>query len=80
MFNYINNLTTANLIFLAKQYCNISFTKDEIEPILPFLKSIFMDYYNNPSKRNEYRNELKSKTNENTYNKIIYLLEKFNLK
>ena len=39
-----------------------------------------MDYYNNPSKRNEYRNELKNKTNENTYNKIIYLLEKFNFK
>ena len=80
MYNFINNITSDNLIILARQYCNINFTKEEIDPILPFLKSIFIDYYNYPSNRNKYLEQLKEKTNENTYNKIVSLLVKFNLK
>lgn len=80
MFNYINNLSSDSLIFLSKQYCNINFTKDEVEPILPYLKTIYQDYYQNPSKREFYRENIKKMTTENTYNKIVLLLEKFKLK
>lgn len=80
MFNYINNLDSNTFIYLAKQYVNIEFNKEEIEPILPFLKSIYLDYYKNPLNRESYRNQLKQITNEVTYNKIIILLKKFNLK
>ena len=80
MFNYINNLDSNTFIYLAKQYANIEFNKEEIEPILPFLKSIYMDYYKNPMKRENYINQLKQITNEVTYNKIMILLKKFNLK
>lgn len=80
MFNYINNLNSDTLIFLAKCYCNINFSKNEVDSILPYLKTIYQDYYNNPSKRNFYQNEIKNKVDESLYNKIILLLEKFNLK
>lgn len=80
MFNYINNLNSDSLIFLAKQYCNISFTRSEIDPLLPYLKSIYQDYYNNPCTRDYYKDELRKRTNEATYNKILFLLEKFKLK
>lgn len=80
MFNYINNLDSNTFIYLAKQYANIEFNKEEIDPILPFLKSIYMDYYKNPLNRENYRNQLKQITNEVTYNKILILLKKFNLK
>ena len=46
MYNYINSLNSDSLIFLAKQYCNITFSKSEIDPILPYIKSIYQDYYN----------------------------------
>ena len=80
MFNYINNLDSNTFIYLAKQYSHIEFNKEEIDPILPFLKSIYMDYYKNPINRENYRNQLKQITNEVTYNKIMILLKKFNLK
>ena len=80
MNNYINNINSDTLIILAKQYCNINFTKEEIDPILPFLKNIYQDYYSNPLKRNCYKETLKNMTTEETYNKIIFLLNKFNLK
>ena len=79
MYNFINNLTSDNLILLSKQYCNIDFTKEEIEPILPFLKNIYLEYYQKPEKRNIYLDQLKEKTNSETYNKIIILLNKFKL-
>ena len=37
-------------------------------------------YYKNPLNRENYRNQLKQITNEVTYNKIMILLKKFNLK
>ena len=79
MINIINNLNTDNLILLAKLYCNTNFTKDEIEPLLPYLKEIYLDYYNNPTKRNYYINELKDRTSNETFLKIINILKKYNL-
>ncbi len=80
MYNFINSLTAENLILLANRYCNINFTKEEIDPLLPYLKSIYQDYYNNPCSRQYYQEQLKEKTNDNTYNKLMFLLEKFKLK
>ena len=60
MINLINNLNSDSLISLAKMYCNTNFTKEEIEPILPYLKQIYLDYYSNPLKRNYYLIELKN--------------------
>lgn len=80
MFNIINNLNCDSLIFLAKQYSGISFTKEELEPILPYLKSIYLDYYNNKDKRENYRNIVKSKVSIQTYEKFNKLLDKYNLK
>ena len=50
MFNYINSLDSSSLIYLAKQYANLDFTKQEIDPILPFLKSVYIDYCKNKDK------------------------------
>lgn len=80
MYNYINNLDSNTLIILARQYANIEFSKDEIDPILPYLKSIYIDYYKNPASREKYKNQLKEITNDVTYKKILILLKKFNLK
>lgn len=79
IFNIINNLTSESLISLAKIYCNITFTKDEVDPLLPYLKSIYQDYYLNISKREEYKDKIKQLTNEETYNKLITILKRFNL-
>lgn len=80
MFNFINNISSETLIALSKQYCNLEFTKEEIDPILPYLKNIYYDYYHTPCKRNFYREKLREMTSDKTYQKIILLLEKFNLK
>lgn len=79
MINFINNLNSDSLISLARIYCNIIFTKEEIEPIMPFLKNIYFDYYSNPEKRKNYQDQLKNMTSEETYNKIYSILNKFNL-
>ena len=80
MFNYINSLDSSSLIYLAKQYANLEFSKQEIDPILPFLKSVYIDYCKNKDKRELYKNQLKQLTNDVTYNKLLILLNKFNLK
>ena len=68
MFNFINNINPNTLIYIVKKYCDIEFTLEEANTILPYLKSMLPSYYSNPSKRSYYLDE------------IMKLLEKLNIK
>ena len=80
MINYLSNINTNTFILLTKKYCNIDFSIPEAEIVLPYLKSISKDYYNNPSMRTFYQNNMKEKFNNSLYIKIMNLLTKLNIK
>lgn len=71
--NYVNKLNENNIKnYFIKE--NISISDEEIDTIYYYIKNNYKDIMNDP---NPYLNIAKDKLNENVYNKILFLKDKY---
>lgn len=70
---FIKNLSADDVVALSRSYFNIEFTKEEIEPVLPYLQQHYQDYFD-PELREQLLINVKEMTRPSTYAKMLTIL------
>lgn len=73
--DFIQSLDVENAKLYSRTYFNVLFTDDELNKVLPYLKSSWKDYLE-PTKKQLFIDRLIVASSQNTANKVLFIVNK----